>query len=164
MIYGLDVLLSQFGTISCVSCIDWWILYDWATRGAQCWRTINKKMLEPSKKDTVHSNTKKKPQWDVRRGVIAINSNPIPPRWATQKLENNYITEVFPQEWEFWALGEAPQPGGLVSGGEAPRVFGFEGQWDLITGNPPDWEKQKLHSLYIFSSCILQPREKAVTS
>ena len=38
----------------------------------ECWN--------PPKKDTPHSKTKKKPQWDSRRGEITIKSNPIPAR------------------------------------------------------------------------------------
>ena len=34
----------------------------------------------------------------VGGGAIMIKSNPIPAGWATQKLENNYTTEVFPLE------------------------------------------------------------------
>ena len=55
-------------------------------------------MLETTKKDTLYPKTKKKPQQDSRRGAIMIKSNPIPPRWVTQKLENNDTTEVLPQE------------------------------------------------------------------
>ena len=54
-------------------------------------------MLEPTKKDTLHPKTKKKPQ-DRRRGTIVIKSNPIPAGWATHKLENSYITAVLLQE------------------------------------------------------------------
>ena len=32
------------------------------------------------------------------RGAIAIKSNPIHAGWVTHKLENNYTTEVLPQE------------------------------------------------------------------
>ena len=55
-------------------------------------------MLEPTKKDTLHPKTKKKLQRDGRWGAITIKSNLIHARWATHKLENNYITEVLPQE------------------------------------------------------------------
>ena len=64
----------------------------------------------------------------------------------THKLENKYITEVLPQEWEFWAPHQAPQAGGLASGGGAPRAFGFESQRGLGAGVPQDWGKQRLHS------------------
>ena len=54
-------------------------------------------MLEPTKKDTLHPKTKKKPQ-DSRRGTIVIKSNLIPTEWVTNKLEDNYTTEILPQE------------------------------------------------------------------
>ena len=57
---------------------------------------------------------------------------PNTPRCATNRLKNNYVTEVLPWEWEFWALWQAPQPGCLALGGEASRTFGFEGCRDLI--------------------------------
>ena len=50
----------------------------------------------PSKKDTLHPKTKKKPQQDGRRGIVTIKSNPIPARFVTQKLENNDTEEVLP--------------------------------------------------------------------
>ena len=50
-------------------------------------------MLEPTKKDTLHPKTKKKPQRYGRSGTIVIKSNPIHDRWVTHKLENNYTTE-----------------------------------------------------------------------
>lgn len=44
-----------------------------------------------------------------------IQSNSILMGWATHKLENNYITEVFLQEWKFWAPHQVPQPRVLAS-------------------------------------------------
>ena len=55
-----------------------------------------KKVLEPTKKDTLYPKTKEKTQQDDRRGTIAIKSNLILARWETHKLENDYITEVLP--------------------------------------------------------------------
>ena len=46
------------------------------------------------KKDTPHPRTNEKLQKNGRRGTITIKSNPIPARWATQKLENNKTKEV----------------------------------------------------------------------
>ena len=57
-----------------------------------------KKCWNLPKKDTLHPKTKNKPQRDSRRGASAIKSKPIHARWATHKLENNYTTEVIPQE------------------------------------------------------------------
>ena len=89
-------------------------------------------------------------------------SNPINSGWATHKLENNYITEVLPQEN---SESDIRLPS-LASGGGAPTVFGFESQWSLITGTAQNWEKQKCHfwraqaRYYAYQD----PGEKAVTS
>ena len=50
----------------------------------KCWNLPKK---YPTSKD------KKKPQQDSGRGTITVISNPIPTKWATHKLENNYITD-----------------------------------------------------------------------
>ena len=63
--------------------------------------TIDKRKLEPTKKDTLHPKTERKPQWDGTRGTIVIKSNAIPAGWATHKLENNYITEVLHRSESF---------------------------------------------------------------
>ena len=47
----------------------------------------------------------------------------------THKLKNHYITEVLPQNWEFWNPQQDPQPEGLAFGRGAPRVFGSEVKW-----------------------------------
>ena len=64
-----------------------------------CWTTIEKKILEPTKKDILHPNTRKKLQRDGRRGAIAIQSNPIPVRWVRHKLEI-IISQRFSQRSE----------------------------------------------------------------
>ena len=46
----------------------------------------------------------KKPQWDGRRDVITIKSDPTPARWVTHKLENNNTKEVLPLLWRFWTF------------------------------------------------------------
>ena len=43
----------------------------------------------------------------------------------THKLKNHYVTEVLPQNWEFWNPQQYPQPEGLAFGRGAPRAFGF---------------------------------------
>ena len=65
-------------------------------------------------------------------------------KWATNKLENNNTKEVLTLLWRFWA--PATQPGDPAQGLGIPRDSDFEGQHDLITGLPQDWDKQKLHS------------------
>ena len=125
----------------------------------------NKKILEPTKKDTLLSKTKKMPQQAGRRGEIMIKWNPIHARRATHKLEKYYTTEVLSQEWKFWAPWQAPQPEGLVMGGGAPRESGTEDQQGLTAGIPKDWGKQKLHSWRAHTGCHVHqdPGKKAVT-
>ena len=41
-----------------------------------CWITINRRMLEPTKKDTPWPRAKEKPQWDGRRGTIMFKIKP----------------------------------------------------------------------------------------
>ena len=67
-------------------------------------------------------------------------SNPINSGWATHKLENNYITEVLPQEN---SESDIRLPS-LASGGGAPTVFGFESQWGLHSREPESCEKTLL--------------------
>ena len=85
-------------------------------------RTINRKTLELTKKDTPHPKTKEKPQGDGKNGAITIKSNPITAGWVTHKLENTYTTEVHPLEWKFWAPHQASQPGGPATGGGIPKI------------------------------------------
>ena len=63
----------------------------------------------PPKKDTPRPKTKRKLQWDGRRGTITIKSNPIPTSWVTHKLENNNTKEVLPLLWRFWTPRQASQ-------------------------------------------------------
>ena len=83
---------------------------------------LTKKLLEPTKNDTLHPKTKKKPQWDSRSGTITTKSNPIHAGWLTHKLENNYTTEVLTQEWKSWAPCQTSQPGGLARGRSPQRI------------------------------------------
>lgn len=94
------------------------------------WATIDKKDWKLSKKIFTHKD--KKSQRGSRRGTFC---NAI--KWATHKLENNYIAEVPCQ---------VPQPGGLALGEEALGAFGVESQWDLSAEVPQDWGKERLHS------------------
>lgn len=80
-----------------------------------------------------------------------ISSNPISPRWVTHKLENNYITEVLPQEWEFWALHQTPQPGvqHQEEGPPEPLALKTRGAWvqelQRTGGNSSLW---KVHTRF----------------
>ena len=55
---------------------------------------------------------------------LGYKQNPYPlGGGVTHKLENNYIAEAFPQEWEtpwFWIPCQVPQPGGLGMGKRKP--------------------------------------------
>ena len=41
---------------------------------------------------------------------------------------------------------QASQPGDLTNGLGIPKESDLEGQWDLMTRRPEDWEKQSLQS------------------
>ena len=86
------------------------------------------------------------PWKDSRREAFRIQSSPMPGGLATHRLENNSITQVLPQEWQFWAWCQAHPPGVLASGGGTPRAFGFECQQGLRAGDPQDRGKQRLHT------------------
>ena len=74
------------------------------------WATIDKKDWKLSKKIFTHKD--KKSQRGSRRGTFC---NAI--KWATHKLENNYIAEVPCQ---------VPPPGRLASERGASRAFGLK--------------------------------------
>ena len=85
-----------------------------------------------------HPKTKK-PHQDGRRGHYQQAHTT---GWVTHKLENNYIVEAFPQESSEHHVGFPSQGVWL---GEAPGVFGIEGQWRLCAGAPQDCGEQRLH-------------------
>ena len=131
-----------------------------------CKTAIDKKMLEPTKKDILHPKKKKKPQQGGRRGAVMIKSNTKPTGWVTHKLENNYTTGVLTEKWKSWAPGQSSQPGGLAMGEGDLRESGFEGHQVLFAGIPQDLGKQQLHSWRAHTrSCVHQDAgKKAVTS
>ena len=92
------------------------------------WTTINKDWKLPKKILYIQRQRRRS---HSRGSTFSVQSNSILVGWATYTLENNYIAEILPQEWESWAPYQAPQPGGLSSEGGAPRAFGFEGQQKL---------------------------------
>ena len=96
----------------------------------------------PPKKDTPRPKTKRKLQWDGRRGTITIKSNPIPTSWVTHKLENNNTKEVLPLLWRFWTPCQYSHPWDLTVRLGIPRESDLEGQRALITGLSEDWKKQ----------------------
>ena len=92
--------------------------------------------LTKKKKSAPHPKTKKKPQWDGRRGCHHDESNPIPSRWVTYRLENSNTKEVLTPLWRFWTPHQASQSGDPTKGLEIPKESGFEDQRDLIIGFP----------------------------
>ena len=68
-----------------------------------CWTNVDKRMLElNNNKRYLHPKTKKKLQWEGRKGAITIKSNPIHAGWATHKTDNNNAKRVFLLLWRFW--------------------------------------------------------------
>lgn len=68
--------------------------------------------------------------------------------WITNTLANilyQHKHSVYPTTG-FWVPCQAPHPEGLALTERAPRIFDFEGQWDLSLGALQDWGKQRFHS------------------
>ena len=98
-------------------------------------------MLKPTKKkDTLSLKTKKKPQWDGKRGAIMIKSNPIPAWWVTHRLENNNTKEILPLLWRFWTPCKASQPGNLTNGLGRPMGFDYKSSKGLRETEIPGLE------------------------
>ena len=70
-----------------------------------------------------------------------IKSNFISSGWVTHNLEQNNTKEYILLLWGFFMCHQASQPGDPIKGLGIPRESDFEGQWDLVTGLPQDWEK-----------------------
>ena len=100
--------------------------------------SIDRRTMEPTKKDILHLK-KKKLQQDGRRGTNRVKSDHTPARWVTHSLENNNAEKVLSLLWRFQASCQASQPGDLTKGLGIPRESDFEDQQDLITGLPQDW-------------------------
>ena len=102
---------------------------------ASCLTTSGQRMLEPTKADTQCPKTKK-PQQDGRRGEITIESNLIPTRCVTHKLEKNYYPGSSPTVVKVHSPHQASQPGNLTKKKEHPRESDLEVEWGLIAGLP----------------------------
>ena len=89
-----------------------------------CWTTIDRRMLEPIKKDTPCPKAKK-PQQDGRRGTATIKSNPIPTKWLTYKLENSNTKDILSLLWRYWSPHQASQPGDLQKGRNSHGIWPF---------------------------------------
>ena len=73
-----------------------------------CWTAIER---NPPKNDNLCPKTKKKLQWDGRRGTIIIKSNSIPAGWANHRLEKNNTKEDRCLLWKFWTPCQASSLG-----------------------------------------------------
>ena len=125
------------------------LIFSWESTEikSSCWTTFDRKILEPTKKKIPYIQIQRRScNKMVGRAQLWIKSNPIPAGWATHKLKNNNTKEVLTLFWRFWAPHQASHPGDLVMGLGIPRESDFEAQWDLITGLPQAWGKQRLHS------------------
>ena len=107
--------------------------------GVGCHCLLHRGCWNPPRKDIPTSKSKKKPQWDGRRGSIMIKSNPISARCVIHKLENHNTKEFLPLLWRLWTPLQASQPCDLTKGLGICWEFGLEGQWDLIIGLTQDW-------------------------
>ena len=58
----------------------------------------------------------------------------------TNKWEGNYNCRGLPREQGVQAPHWAPHPLGSALGRRDPRIFGFEGQWGLFSGESGRWE------------------------
>ena len=119
----------------------------------------------PPKKDTPHSRTKKKPQWDGGWSTITIKSNTIHAGWVTQRLENNNTKEVLILLRRFWTPSQASKSADLIKGLAISSESGRESQQDLITGLPRNWGKRdsSLGRQKQNCACIKTQRRGAVT-
>ena len=114
-----------------------------------CWTSIDKTTTETYwnlPKKIPYTQRQRRCNEMIRGGTVMIKSSLLPARLATHKLENSYTTEIFPQEWNFWALHWASQPWSLGMRGVALTEFSFEDHLDLAIRLPQNLGKQKLHS------------------
>lgn len=84
------------------------------------------------------------------------------------QVESTYTMETLPQEWKWWAPNQGLQSKVIARGGGFERTWfwkresGFESRECLITRNPWDLEKQRLHfwRAHTRSCAHHNPREK----
>ena len=116
-------------------------------------------MLEPTKKDILHPMT-----WQE-----GLNCNKIKSHICcigNSETGKQLFHRSSPTGVKVLSSTQAPQLDGLAMGEGARTECGFEDQWDLTSGIPQDWKKQKLYSWKAHTgSCAHQdPVKKAVTS
>ena len=110
---------------------------------ASRWTAINKKDWNLPKK--IFYIQRQRGNHNEMGGGAHSCYNPIPYPPGGRPTNWRIIISQFSHGSEFWVPCQAPQPGGLASGGRAPRAFSFKGQWVLISGAPQDRGKQTLH-------------------
>ena len=105
------------------------------------------KLWNPTKKDTPHPRTKKKPHWNGRRGTIMIKSNPIPNWVGDSKLKTiipkkfshcceSYRPHIRLPAWEFGQGTGNPQGIWLWGpGGFDYRAFIGLGETETLGGH-----------------------------
>ena len=67
---------------------------------------------------------------EQRQGIVKTHT----PKWVTHKWEDNYNCKVPPQGARGLTPHEGTQCKGPVPGRQTPKMFGFEGQQGLISG------------------------------
>ena len=105
------------------------------------WITINRRMLDPTKKHTPHPRAKEKPQQDRRRGKIVFRTNPIPARHA-QRAQTNLVCTRPHRDWtslgslkESWCLGSTDSDSALSGYGFSIELMkSFPGGSDVMPG------------------------------
>lgn len=85
--------------------------------------------------------TRKYLQWKMqrknhksRRGRFTVQPIPTRPHWWPTNRRK--IVEVLLKEWGIWAPHWAPKSRGLMVRKQTLRMFVFEGQWGLLSGDP----------------------------
>ena len=85
--------------------------------------------------------TRKYLQWKMqrknhksRRGRFTVQPTPTRPHWWPTNRRK--IVEVLLKEWGIWAPHWAPKSRGLMVRKQTLRMFVFEGQWGLLSGDP----------------------------
>jgi len=115
-----------------------------------CWTIIYEKRLWQTRKDILLTD-KEEATMRCQEGLFHNKIKPHTTKWATDKPENNYFSEILSQGWDSLAPRQASQPGDLALGERPPRAFAFEGQQALNAGALQDWGKWRLHSWGAYS-------------
>ena len=116
--------------------VEWYALIS-SVRPLAVEQPLTGRHWNQPKKDIPHPKIKKKSQWHGTKCTIRIKSNLTPDEWMTHTMPKklSHCCEVlsplsgFPAWWP-------------SKGTRNPWESHFEGQWDLVTGLPLDWEKE----------------------